>query len=230
MATLDQLLGDIENAEKTASAQADPKTGDQAAAQTALKDVLDEAQQSKTASAGGSEDPVDALMKMAEELVESEKEAEVVLAAQCGRAFGDAFLEQIASADAAAKVAAAQYSTGVSDPQISDAQAADMLKQAAATGYERVQRQLAPANDLEEVVKVAAAQGQEEELLKLAAQEGYDAAVAAMQKEAAPTFDTGQQQALQEVHDVCAAEFMKGAQEVAMFANRAEAARQQQQR
>ena len=114
-------------------------------------------------------DAVAVLMKTANELAGTEKEAEVSHAAICGQAFADGAIAKFAAYDAQAKQA--ELST-VKSAEANAPATEDQLKEAAAIGYQ-----------------------------------------AAMDK-IAEDYEAGHNEALQQVHNTAAAEFIKGASEV----------------
>ncbi len=226
---LDKLLDTLENdngSVKTASAPAEGGTG--TALQAALKTSLQ-----KTAAAAASvpvaANPVDTLEKLAEDIAGTEKEAEVVHAATMGRAFADAALEQFSALDA--KVAHLQQPVPLA-PVAAPAQSSEVdnaIKLAAEIGYndtkERIAEEIftdkmasATPYQREELVKVAADAGREDLLVKAAAERGYQETI---EKVATAQYAAGESEALSQVHDTAAGEFLKGAQETSILIDKA---------
>ncbi len=118
-------------------------------------------------------DAVDALMKTANALAGTEKEADIAHAAICGQAFADGAISKLAAYDAQVQRAVLETT-----------------KQAAAVG--------APAAQ------------SDDDLIKAAAEQGYQDTLEKMSAE----YQSGHDDALQQVHDQAATEFLKGAAEV----------------
>ncbi len=123
-------------------------------------------------------DAVAALMKTANELAGTEKEAEVSHAAICGQAFADGAIAKFAAYDA-------------------QVQTANLHKEAA----------VHPQNNVDD-----------DALIKAAAEQGYQDA----QEKLAADYQAGHDEALQQVHDLAAGEFLKGAAEVEVMVQMAE--------
>lgn len=140
------------------------------------------------------------LMKMAEQLAGSEKEAELSLAAMLGQAFADAAINKFAAYDAQTKIAMAQQAPPSVTPE-------EFKKLAEQMGYTIADE---PQNT-EYQQKLAEAQ--EMELVKMAAQLGY----AQTQEKIAAEYKEGYDQAMLEVRNTAANEFIKGAQEAAIM-------------
>ncbi|RLC86824.1 MAG: hypothetical protein DRJ03_07655 [Chloroflexi bacterium] len=225
MATLENIMQELEGgSEKVASEHTAPAPSN-AAAQAALQNVLHETSQMKTAAAA-SGDPIEDLKKLAQDLSDADKEAEIVQAKIAGRAFGDALLEQWAAGNATMKLAMAQELEAQSS-SISEADAATVIKQAADQGYADVVQELAPSTaDPQAMLKKAAEQGysdaSQQVVLESAQQAGY---TDTHEKIAEEQYATGQNDAIKEAHDKAANEFMRGAQEVNILVDRAQAAR-----
>lgn len=222
MATLAKLMQELEGGnEKVASENTDTAS---TAAQAALQDILKKAPlQEKVAAVSG--DPIEDLKKLAQDLADADKEAEIVQAKIAGRAFGDALLEQWAAGNATMKIAMAEQIEAQSNA-VSEAEAVTLLKQAADQGYVDTKQQLSgPSDTPQATLEKAAQQGyndaSQEVLLEKAAQEGY---ADTQQKIAAEQFGAGQEAAIKEAHDKAAAEFIRGAQEVNLLVDRAQAA------
>jgi hypothetical protein len=229
----DTLLQSLEDdgAEKTAAAQ-EPQ-GPDMALQAALKNTLE-----KSASASGpapsASNPVDDLEKLAEEIANTEKEAEVIHAANMGRAFADAALDEFSAAEA--KVAHIQPpapALAPAAPAVSSGEVDQAVKLAAEIGYADAQNAVAEATVLDKMasgtpeekdhmIKAASVSGREDLLVKAAADAGYrDTQV----KIAEEQYSQGENDALEQVHTVATNEFLKGAQETSMLIAKA---RQQQ--
>ncbi len=222
MATLENIMQELEGgSEKVASEHTAPAPSN-AAAQAALQNVLHETSQMKTAAASG--DPIEDLKKLAQDLSDADKEAEIVQAKIAGRAFGDALLEQWAAGNATMKLAMAQELEAQSSG-ISEADAASIIKQAADQGYADVVQELAPVNDTQDMLKNAAEQGysdaSQQVVLETAQQAGY---ADTQEKIASEQYAAGQNDAIKEAHDKAASEFIRGVQEVNILVDRAQAA------
>lgn len=174
---LEQLLKSIERGEteKTASSQdTTPNTDDQlkAALGRALEKVAGEEQTKEAADA----DPVDALLKIANDLEGVEKQAEIELATSMGRAFADAAVNRWAEFNG----------------QLKQAQYEEQQKLASMqAGYQTGQQMLADA-DMQ--IKQAQAQGNHALAEKLAADQynaGQEAALVDIHNTAAIEFLKG---------------------------------------
>lgn len=222
MATLEALMAEIEGGEKVASVQDVSQVGTQAA----LQQVLFEAGQEKVASVM-SNDPIEDLKKMAQDLADADKSAELVQIKLAGRAFADSAMEQWAAADAALKVAS------VSQQADDGAEIAAILKEASDLGYIETHQKIAAESGapIDAPLEQAAVQGYQDTTVKVAAEIGYtdtQLKVAAeigyadtQQKVAAESFDAGQQDAIKEAHANATGEFIRGAQEATIFIQKA---------
>ena len=101
MATMEQLLATLETPEQEKVASEIPK------ADAPLKNALETALKG-TEKKAEEKNPVNDLLKVAAELAEQEKTAEIQQAALCGAAFADAQIQRYAAYDAQLKMAAAQ--------------------------------------------------------------------------------------------------------------------------
>ena len=101
MATLEQLLETFETPKQEKTASEAPKVD------VPLKDALTDALKG-TEKKAEEKSPVDDLLKVAADLAEQEKTAEVKHAEICGAAFADAAVQRFAAFDAQLKTAAAQ--------------------------------------------------------------------------------------------------------------------------
>lgn len=188
---LAQLLDQMEkgvSSEKTASVSI--KSGDEALKES-LAETLAATTQEAEKTASASSDPVDDLKKIAADLAGTEKSAELEHAKALGSAFADAVLNKFAAYDAELRKTASQTT-----PELEEA-----IKAAAAQGYQdtnAVLQQQSPY--LDQLEKAAAA--------------GDPNAQAQLQKIAEEEYTAGQNQALEDVHNLAATEFMKGAMEV----------------
>jgi hypothetical protein len=144
--------------------------------------------------------PVDDLMKIAETLAGTEKEAELAHAALLGNMFGEAAIAKFAAYDAQVKIAMSKEANATPSEAL--------LKEAVQYGYNLALQEKTAASD--------------EELLKVAAQRGYEDT---MEKIAREQYAAGHDQSLQDVHTAAMTEFMKGAAEVEMLVNLAAQAR-----
>lgn len=161
---LDAIISAMEaNEGHTKSAAAAPTTP--SIDQSILNAALEKAAGAPSAPVAET-DAVQALLKTANELAGTEKEAEISHAAICGQAFADGAIAKFASYDA----------------QVAQAGVAPMAKHA-------------ENHDAE---------------LQAAAEYGYKLAHDKM----AEDYNAGHNEALQQVHDVAANEFIKGASEV----------------
>jgi len=171
---------------------------------------------------------VGSLLKMANQLAGTEKDAELSHMALCGQAFADAAITRFATYEQMAQ----PYVKTASPEAVSD----DVLvKTAAEIGYQEIMQKTAETasnqtheNELvkqsaeigyNEVMHIAAQKNMEktseDELVKIAAETGYQETL----EKAAADYQAGQDQALQEVHDLASAEFLKGAAETEIFLN-----------
>lgn len=220
------------------TAQEAAPTSQAPASQEALKASLDRILE-KNAANPQSGDPVDALIKQAQELAGIDKAAEVEQAAVCGRAFGDALINTLSAYDAAVKTAALQEQATLGENAIVE----NLVKEAAQAGYANTvdkiqaasQEKTASQTDVEGLVKqaaetgyaatqqkLAAAQNQDVEgLVKQAAEAGY---AATQEKIAAVQYEAGQEQALQDIYANATNEFVKGAQEADLLVKQAASA------
>ena len=137
--------------------------------------------------------PVDDLMKIAETLAGTEKEAELAHAALLGNMFGEAAIAKFAAYDAQVKIAMSKEAATPDEA---------LLKEAVAYGYNLAQQEKTAASD--------------DDLLKLAAQKGYEDT---QEKIAREQYAAGHDQGLQDIHTAAMTEFMKGAAEVEMLVN-----------
>lgn len=222
----DTLLQNLENSgtEKTAAAT---QVGDNpnTALQAALKMTLE-----KTASAPSASNPIDDLEKLAEEIAGTEKEAEIIHAANMGRAFADAAIEEFTVAEA--KVAQMEARVPAASSYANAPLSADnenTLKLAAEQGYADAQEAIAETIFAEKLAN--ASPWEQDELIKVAQEAGRDDLLDTVayntgrrdiqEKVAAAQYTRGETDALQEVHDVAASEFLKGAQEANILINQA---------
>ena len=162
---LDAIISAMEANEghtKSAAAQQPPSVNP-----SVLDNALEKAAHTQAPVAGV--DAVQALLKTANELAGTEKQAEISHASICGQAFADGAIAKFASYDAQVHQAAAEGSAGI--PK----EAGDIDSQ-----------------------------------LEAAAEYGYKLAHDKM----AEDYNEGHNEALQQVHDVAASEFIKGASEV----------------
>lgn len=210
---LEQVLRDMEmqRSEKTASA---PETSDERL-QGALAAAVEKTAAVAPAVSRSSASPVNDLMKIANTIAGSEKEAELAHAAMLGTMFAESAVAKFASYDAQIKVAMAN-----------DTPSAGALKEAAEYGYaialQEVAAQLGEqekvAGDVsdDELAKLAAEVGYSDTMQKIAAEVGYSDT---LEKVAAEEYQAGHDQALQDVHTAAMTEFYKGAAEVEMLVN-----------
>lgn len=211
---IDKLLADIEAQEKQASAAApEPAKTAENQLSSALGETLQKVA-SQAAPAPGN--PVQDLFKMAEEIQNSEKQAEVHQAALCGRAFAHAAIEEFASYDAAAKTAAAQAApipggaAQLAEQAVKVAASDGELQKAAELGYQDAARRIQEEAQGQAEAKLASVNMNENVLEKIA-QVGY---AQTQEKIAAEQFGEGYNACLNEVRDRAAEEFFKGAMEV----------------
>ena len=168
---INQMEDGTAGQEKSASAPAAPANQQQS---------LDAALEKAAGAPPVQAEPVDAvaaLMKTANELAGTEKEAEISHAAICGQAFADGAIAKFAAYDAQVQQAGVSKEASA-EPQVDD------------------------------------------ELIKAAAEQGYKEA----QEKLAGEYQAGHNEALQQVHDMAASEFIKGAAEVEVMVQMAEQA------
>jgi len=159
----------------------------------ALGDLLEEGQQKEAAVAEGN--PIDGLVKMAEELTELDKEAEESHVRNLAIAFADSAHRRWNELNE--KVGSV----------IDTSPLADAVKLAAQQGH-------ADATEaLQGQQKEASQEEQFQQIVKLA-EAGDAEAQEFLQKLAAEEYEAGQQAALEEVHKTASVEFLKGAGEV----------------
>lgn len=221
----DTLLQTLEDGgtEKTAAA---PKAqGPNKALKEALKQTLDKSA-STNYTTPSSSNPIDDLEKLAEEIANTEKDAEIIHAANMGRAFADAALEQLSATEAKF----AQFETRATTPAISPSGDVDnVVKLAAEQGYADAQNLLvesafqekvayASPRERTQLMKVAQEAGREDLIIKTATAQGYQDT---QEKIAAVHYAQGEESALQDVHKLASAEFIKGAQEANILIDRA---------
>ena len=196
---LESVLKSLDDQGQEKQASAIPNATPEDALQGALASVLEKvASGNEQPVANSANSPVDDLMKLAGQMADAEKEAEVALAGSLGRAFADAAIGQWSSYDSQTKVASAHL--GNSE---------DELIKAAEEGY---QIALADMDALEKQAEADPGMVQQQ-----AASQGYaDAQEAYMHEKTAAEHEyvQGQQDALEEIRTVAANEFYKGAQEV----------------
>jgi hypothetical protein len=191
----------------------------------ALSNVLESGQQ-KTASEQGN--PVNDLMKLAEELSGVDKEAEEALARTLGMAFADSahrrwseLNEKVgavtpaptadASVDSAVKVATLQGYQDATQILNQEKVAEDtdaLVKEAAVQGYNDAQEAIANSDSSQE--KMASSDALE--MLVKQAEAGDQESQYYLQKISAE-YEDGQEAALQTIHKVASEEFLKGAAE-----------------
>jgi hypothetical protein len=224
----ESLLQQIENpgTEKTAGAPP-AEGGKDTALQQALKATLEKVgSQSSPAAESASGDPIDDLMKLAGDMAQTEKDAEILHAAKMGRAFADACQESLAAADAKCASVGIEAAAAPIMPALpilsGNADVEALTKQAAEQGYQDTQERLfvekvATVDNPgmhDALIKEATDAGREDLLVKAAAEVGYRET---HEKIAATQFALGQEDALQEVHNVLTQEFLKGAAEVQLM-------------
>jgi hypothetical protein len=182
--------------EKTASAASasDKKAGATDDLKSALQDALGAGEQKKEAAAAGN--PIDDLMKLAEELSGMDKEADVAHAKLCGAAFADS------AAQRWHQLKLAMEQNGHANTQTSLGEA---MKAAALQGYQQTSGLLGKAASAEPEVDL--------ETLVKAAEAGHPGAQEYLEKLSAEYVD-GQMIALDDIHATAANEFLKGAAEV----------------
>jgi hypothetical protein len=192
----DNLLSEIQGGQEKVASAATTPTADNAAGR-ALQGVLEKTAAPAVAPVTNT-NPVDALLKVATDLAENEKQAELLHASACGHNFANAATETWAAADAMVK------SAQLAEAQQSMAYAAAPLQQVAAAPFQKVAAEVP-----NELLKEAVAQGYQDTAIKLAAEQGY---ADTHEKIAAEDYAGGQQVALKNVQAAAAAEFFKGAQ------------------
>lgn len=190
---IEQFNSEGPGSEKTAGEEGAAKTVNTDELKGALGELLEDGQRKEAAAAEGN--PIDGLMKMAEELTDLDKEAEEAHVRNLGIAFADSahrrwneLNEKIGNA-------------------LDDSPLADAVKIAAAQGYNDANAAL------DEQQKFASDEEQFEQIIKLA-EAGNPEAQQYLQKLAAEEYEAGQQAALEEVHKTASLEFLKGAGEV----------------
>ena len=212
---VDKILAEIEAQEKTAAQIApDPAAHAENRLSNALGETLSKVA-SQAAPRGGN--PVGDLFKLAEEVANSEKQAEVQQAAICGRAFAHAAVNEFAAYDHAAKVAAAQSYQPMYEQAVKVAASDDELMKSAELGYldasQRIQQEMqlnGQSKEAQMEVKLASV-GIDEGTMEKMAEVGY---VQTQEKIAVEQYNQGYSAALGEVRDRAAEEFIKGANEV----------------
>lgn len=202
---LDEVIRSMETTsgvEKTA-AQQTPNPEAQ------LTAALEKAASAPTASLRNEGNVVGELLKMANQLAGTEKDAELAHMALCGQAFADSAITRFAEFDMLAQ----QHVKTAATPVVSQPDEDALVKHAAELGYNETMRKAAltqqPQNP--EMEKLS-----EEDIVKIAAETGYQETL----EKAAADYQAGQDQALQEVHDLAAQEFLKGAAETEIFLNK----------
>ena len=194
---LQQLIGQFNSegpsSEKTASEGGATATTNTDELQGALNELLEEGQQKEAAAAEGN--PVEGLMKLAEELTDLDKEAEESHVRNLAVAFADSAHRRWSELNE--KVGSV----------IQDDALADAVKLAALQGHADA------TAALEGQYKEASEEEQFEQIVKLA-EAGDPEAQEFLQKVAAEEYEAGQEAALEEVHKTASAEFLKGAGEV----------------
>jgi hypothetical protein len=179
-------------------------------------------------------DAVQVLMKTASELAGTEKEAEVAHAALCGQAFADGAIAKLAAYDAQVQQVAlqeAKVASYAAPPQMEapmepmskiaaatvDVEDQDIAKFAAEAGYEHTMKLLEQEKQASGMSKFAeSTMGMsDDEIVKLAAEAGYQDTL----EKLAADYNAGHDDALQQVHDVAATEFLKGAAETEAMLN-----------
>jgi hypothetical protein len=203
---IEQMEKGMAASPKTASAvETAPATTD-AALKQSLVHVL-EAATEKTAAEAQPTSALGGLKKMAADLAGTEKSAEIAHMQVCGAAFADAAVAKMAMYEAQIQ----QKTAAVQEPMIAGALASvddATLKTAAEQGY---------ADTVEAIQQTKQAELQE---LEKAASAGNVEAQNVLQKVAEEEFQAGQNSALNEVHNLAADQFIKGAQEVTVLLDR----------
>lgn len=234
---LSQILERMEQkASKSASAKIEKTAAVSTPAEATLKQALNEILKAsggteKTASAPRMS-PQEALMKQAELLVGSEKQAEVEHAKILGLAFADAAITKWAAYDAQLKHFAAQEEKSAAAGYYKTRKIAEGEMDYASMPPEQVQA-LAEQGDPGAIAflqQMMAQSGQggdpgamggavegksasEMYSIKVAASQGDPRAINYLNKLAAAEYEQGQTQALNEIYQTAASEFLKGAAE-----------------
>lgn len=203
---LEQVLKQMQGSAQEKTASTSPQTTD-AKLQGALAAAVEKTAAAVTPAPATAGDPIQDLLKVAETIAGSEKEAELAHAAMLGTMFAEAAVAKFAAFDAQVKIAAAQEA----QTQRSAAPNEQLLKAAAEAGYREAMQQVAAAQEQE---KMAGAS--DDELVKMAAEQGYQDT---MEKIAVEQYKAGHDTAMQEVHQVAMGEFLKGAAETEMLLN-----------
>jgi len=216
---VDKILEEIEAGEKLASqATPDPAASAERTLSNALGETLNKVASQAAPAAGN---PAQDLYKMAERVMESEKQGEVQQAALCGRAFAHAAINEFAAYDNAAKTAAAQTVlqpvVGYAEQAVKVAASDNELMKAAELGYQDAARRVQEEAQAQGVSKEAqmetklASVNIDDGVLEKMAQVGY---AQTQEKVAAEQYEQGYNSCMTEVRDRAAEEFIKGAQEV----------------
>jgi hypothetical protein len=214
---VDNILAEIEAQEKQAAAAApDPAKTAESQLSSALGETLTKVAAQAAPAAGN---PVQDLFKLAEDIANSEKQAELQQSALMGRAFAHAAIEEFSAYDAAAKTAAAQAAPlpGLAEQAVKLAASDGELQKAAELGYQdaamRVQQevQIQGQNKEAQMETKLASVNIDQNVMEKMAQVGY---AQTQEKVAAEQFQTGYNAAMGEVRDRAAEEFIKGAMEV----------------
>ena len=230
---LSQILERMEQkASKSASAKIEKTAAVSTPAEATLKQALNEILKAsggteKTASAPRMS-PQEALMKQAELLVGSEKQAEVEHAKILGLAFADAAITKWAAYDAQLKHFAAQEEKSAAAGYYQTRKIAEGEMDYASMPPEQVQA-LAEQGDPGAIAFLQQMMGQagqggdpgamegksaaEMYSIKVAASQGNPQAINYLNKLAAAEYEQGQSQALNEIYQTAASEFLKGAAE-----------------
>lgn len=230
---LSQILERMEQkASKSASAKIEKTAAVSTPAEATLKQALNEILKAsggteKTASAPRMS-PQEALMKQAELLVGSEKQAEVEHAKILGLAFADAAITKWAAYDAQLKYAAAQEEKYAAAGYYQTRKVAEGEMDYASMPPEQVQA-LAEQGDPGAIAFLQQMMGQSAQggdpgamegkaaselySIKVAASQGDPRAINYLNKLAAAEYEQGQTQALNEIYQTAASEFLKGAAE-----------------
>jgi hypothetical protein len=196
---LDSILKRMEQTDeqqKVASAQTSVRSPEAEA--SALAGALEKAAGAPPKQSTGDNAVAD-LLKMAEKLAGTEQESELVHAAMLGQAFADAAINKFAAYDAQVKIAMAQ------DDRATDA---ELQKTAAQEGYNAAQNLIAQAGTQTKLAE-------DDQLIKEAAELGYKYA----QEKVAEEYKLGYDNAMLDVRNTAANEFIKGAQETAIMIN-----------
>lgn len=202
---LDEVIRSMEQGsgvEKTA-AQQTPNPEAQ------LTAALEKAASAPIASPHNGGNVVGELLKMANQLAGTEKDAELNHMALCGQAFADSAIARFAEFDALAS----QHVKTAEAPSLDEE---TLVKTAAELGYGEVMKAAANVADPAPVANTEMEKLSEDEIVKIAAETGYQETL----EKAAADYKAGQDQALQEVHDLAAQEFLKGAAETEIFLNK----------